>query len=512
MDKSSRTYKSLLNSVVAFGLYLISLLLQFFSRKTFVEYLGTEVLGLNTTVTSLLSFLNLAELGVGTAIAFSLYKPLGRKDYSVVNEIVSVQGWLYRKIAGVVILGSLVLMLFFPGIFGKMELPLWYAYASFCALLFSSLLSYYVNYKEIVLTANQQEYKVQLSFRVVLLIKILLQIIFIRLFDNGYIWWLLLEIIFSVLASIALNYTIKVSCPYLKTSIKEGRELKGKYPEIISKIKQFFFHKIATFVLTQTSPIIIYGYASLSLVAIYGNYMLIVTGLSSMLNAIFSGMAASVGNLVSSTDNNKIIKIFRELFSSRFLLTSTLGISIFLLSDCFMHFWVGDEFYIDKASLACISLIFYFNTQRSVVDNFINAYGLFKDIWAPIVEAILNISISILFGHFWGLPGILSGVIISHIIIVFCWKPFFLFSQGFHMKVKIYIILYTKHIIAFFLAISATLCAINHINIIPTESISSFILYSLTCCTCYFVTLFIILYAFEEGMRSFAHRLISINQ
>lgn len=168
MDSSYRTYKSLRNSVVALLIFAINLILQFFSRKIFIDYLGTEVLGLNTTATSLFQFLNLAELGVGTAITYALYRPLETKDYNAVNEIVSVQGWLYRKIATVVIVGCIILMIFFPLIFDKMELPLWYAYTSFGVLLFSSLLSYFVNYKQIVLSASQKEYKIQSSYRVAL--------------------------------------------------------------------------------------------------------------------------------------------------------------------------------------------------------------------------------------------------------------------------------------------------------------------------------------------------------
>ena len=141
----SRTSKSIKNSSVALVFYFINLILQFFSRKLFLDYLGAEVLGLNTTATNLLQFLNLAELGVGSAISCTLYKPLAEKDANAINEIVSLQGWLYRRIAWIVIAGSVVLMAFFPWIFAKMPLPLWYAYASFGALLVSALLSYFVN-------------------------------------------------------------------------------------------------------------------------------------------------------------------------------------------------------------------------------------------------------------------------------------------------------------------------------------------------------------------------------
>ena len=95
----SRTSKSIKNSSVALVFYFINLILQFFSRKIFLDYLGAEVLGLNTTATNLLQFLNLAELGVGAAIACTLYKPLAEKDTDTINEIVSLQGWLYRRIA-----------------------------------------------------------------------------------------------------------------------------------------------------------------------------------------------------------------------------------------------------------------------------------------------------------------------------------------------------------------------------------------------------------------------------
>ena len=119
MDKASRTYKSLRDTVVALVYYAINLVVVFFSRQVFITHLGPEVLGLNTTATSLLQFINLAELGIGIAIGVTLYKPLAENDQGTVNEIVSLQGWFYRKVAWVVIAASCVLMCFFPAIFAK---------------------------------------------------------------------------------------------------------------------------------------------------------------------------------------------------------------------------------------------------------------------------------------------------------------------------------------------------------------------------------------------------------
>lgn len=111
---NSRVIKGIKNAQVALLFYFINLLLGFISRKFFIDYLGAEILGLNTTATNLLGFLNLAELGIGAAISYSLYRPLHKDDKISINEIVSVQGWLYRRIAYFVILASVALMLFFP--------------------------------------------------------------------------------------------------------------------------------------------------------------------------------------------------------------------------------------------------------------------------------------------------------------------------------------------------------------------------------------------------------------
>ena len=320
----SLTAKSAKNSIVALVFYVLNIALQFVSRKIFIDYLGEELLGLNTTITSLLQFLNIAELGIGSAIGYTLYKPLFENDTQKINEVVALQGWLYKRIALVIIASGVVLMFFFPLIFEKSDLPLWYSYATFLALLFSSLLSYFVNYRQIVLSADQKEYKIQYSYKTAILLKLVFQIICIYKFDNGYIWWLVLEVIFAIIASISLNYVIKRSYPYLKGSSLGGKELIEKHNEVLVKTKQLFFHKIGGFALNRVSPIIVYGIATLEAVAIYGNYMLIMTGVTSLITAIFNSMNAGVGHLVAAGDKERIMRVFKELFSVRFLFTITI--------------------------------------------------------------------------------------------------------------------------------------------------------------------------------------------
>ena len=259
-------------------MYFVNLVLQFFSRKIFLDYLGTEILGLNTTATNLLQFLNLAELGVWSAVATTLYKPLADKNHKDICRIITFNGIIYKRIATLIILASLVLMCFFPLIFKKMELPLWYAYASFGILLFGSLLSYFVNYRQFLLTADQKNYKVQYTYKLSMAIKLIFQIIAVKYFQDPYIWWLLLEMLFAIAGSIVLNRIILKTYPFLVDTKETFKDLSKDYPEIIINIKRLFVQKISSYVLFQTSPLIIYGLSNLYLVTLYGNYMLIING------------------------------------------------------------------------------------------------------------------------------------------------------------------------------------------------------------------------------------------
>ena len=505
METNSRTAKSIKNSMVAMGFYFVNLVLQFFSRKIFLEYLGTEILGLNTTASNLLQFINLAELGVGAAIACTLYKPLFDGDKETISEIITLQGKLYRNIAYFMIGAATILSCFFPWIFEKMELPLWYAYASFGVLLFSSLLSYFCNYKQVLLSADQKDYKIQYSYKLSMGVMLIAQVFAIRYLTNGYLWWLILQCLFAVIASIALNVVIKNTYPYLKHSRLSFKELRLKYPTIVIQTKQLFFHKIAGFALTQTSPMIIYAYTTLTVVALYGNYMLIVMGIISFMAAVFNSISGGIGNLLAEGNKVQILAVFKEMFSLRFFLSIICCFEVFILTPPFISLWLGEEYLLPQSTLTILTGILFINLSRHTVETYLYAAGLFKDIWAPISEAIINISLSIFLGYFFGLNGILLGVLISLIIVVFFWKPFFLFHYGLKEKTIIYIKLYLKHLLTSMFVFLLSLHAVKFIYITPSESMGMLLVY-------FFITIIPFSIILGGGMFIFRCDIIRIPQ
>ena len=505
-ETESRTAKSVKNAKVALFFYFINLVLQFFSRQIFLEYLGAEILGLNTTAQNLLGFLNLAELGIGGAVAYNLYKPIFEKDTQVINEIVSLQGWLYRRVAYAVIVGACLLMCFFPVIFEKAKVPLWYTYGSFVVLLVGALLSYFINYRQIVLTADQKEYKITLNVQGFKILKVILQILAIRYLNNGYVYWMGLELLFSAIAAVALDRVLKREYPWLNSSPARGKELRIKYPEIIKKTKQVFFHQIGSFVLTQTSPLIIYAYASLTLVAVYGNYMLIVTGVTLLMNSLLNSVNAGVGSLVAEGDKTRIKSIFWELTSLRVWLASIVCFGIYKLGHSFITLWIGQEYVLNQSAFVVLIVITFIGLTRTN-DAFLHAYGLYQDIWAPIAEAALNFGLSILLGYFFGLTGILSGVGISLLLIVCGWKPYFLYRCGFKEGIREYIFRYIKY----FIVLSISFFIVSFFaNYLFTDTISSYaqwIVYAGTLLTLYTINSALLFACMDSGARSFLKRL-----
>lgn len=502
-----RTRKSIRNSVIAVTLQVVSLLIGFWSRRIFLNHLGTEILGLNTTAQSLLGFLNIAELGIGGAIAVTLYRPIFEEDRKTIKEIVALQGWLYRMVALAVMVGSAVLMCFFPLIFSKSGLPLRYAYSSFGVFLYGSLLGYFFNYKQILLDAHQQNYKIQLSVKLISIFKLVSQAFALKFFSEGYLWWLCLEFAFSTLTAVILSRTVNRNFPFIREKVLNPSSLRFKYPVVVTKVKQMLFHKLSGFVTGQSTPLLVYAFASLTVVAKYGNYLILTTNLTAIFESMFAGLAASVGNMVAESNKQLTMKVFREMFSFRFWMTAVSCICLWYLTDPFISLWIGPDYILDRSTLALMVILFYISGTRSVVDSFLMAYGMYSDIWAPMVQALISLGLAILFGCFWGLDGVLSGFIVGQLIIIKGWKPFFLFRRGLIESYFIYFKILAKHLAAAALTFFVVHGVAGTVTINAYDSFASFFVYALVIFAVSAVLMFCILFYTEDGMKNFTRRI-----
>ena len=505
----SRVKKTLLNARVNLIFYFLTLLLSFFSRKIFLDCLGSDFIGLTGTLQNLLGFLNLAELGIGSAIGYLLYKPLFDHDEEKINEIISVMGYLYRWIGFVILGGGCVLACFLPLIFpdrdAHLTLPL--IYCAYFAFLGSSLIGYFINYRQNLLGADQRNYVVTAYFQTSNLVKTILQMS-LAYYTRNLFLWVGIEFSFGILYSFILNWKINQTYPWLRADVRLGRQLFKKYPEVMVKTKQLFAHRIGGFFQFQSIPFLIYTFSSLTSVAYYQNYTIVTRGVGGVISNLLTGIGASVGNLVAEGNKEKIMSVFGELQSLRFFLGGLIVVPTYLLINSFITVWLGKEYLLPDITLVLILIPVLINNIRAVLDDFNFAYGLFWDIWAPLAECCILLAVRIPIGYFFGLDGVLCGPVASLFVIMVFWKPFLLFRWGFQQNPIIYWAMYLKNLCCILIPGYMTHLVFSLVGQNEMENFFDWTLFALPLSLTYSILSYIAFLAFTNGMKNLNHRVI----
>lgn len=434
---SGRAGKSLVNMEVSLLFYFLSLFLTFFSRKIFLDCLGIEFMGLTGTLASILGYLNLAELGIVQCVSFFLYKPLQQGDRRQTCEIMSMLGWLYRWIGTVILVGGIAVSLFFPLVFSSAGMGMGIVYFAFYSFLASSLMGYFINYRQILLTADQKNYLVAVYFQSATMVKTVVQIAVAYYWQDVYIW-AAAEVVFGLIGCLVLNRKIDQEYPWLETDKSNGRPLIKKYPEVLRYTRQIFVHKMKDFMLNRSDELFVFAFVSLKMVAFYGNYMLVITRILSMISTVMRSVASSIGNLVAEGNRERTLQVFWEFTTMQHLLAGIVSFGIYTLMEPLITVWLGPEYVMDHAILALLAVFVYISTSRTANDLFNHSYGLYADIWAAWTEFGINVCVTVICGLKWGIAGILMGKIVSLLPIVILWKPYYLFTAGFHEPVGVY--------------------------------------------------------------------------
>ena len=490
---SGRVSKSIKNAEVNLIFYFLALFLAFFSRKIFLECLGAEFIGLNGTLSNILGYLNLVELGIGGSIGYLLYKPLQQKNKIEISEILSVFGYLYNWIGGIILGAGILISLFFPLIFGNTPLGLGIVYFSFYSILGSSLIGYFINYRQILLSADQKNYLVAIYTQSANLIKTLLQIYLVYNYKNLYLW-VAIEFLFAIIGCIILNWKINKEYPWLRTNKTKGRSLIKKYPSILTYTRQIFIHKIKDFLIYRSDELFIFLFVSLKMVAFYGNYTIVITKIGQLFSSILGSMEASIGNLVAEGNKQNILKVFWEITTIRHFVAGFLCFSIYHLLEPFICLWLGAEYILSGS-----------------VDMFNATHGLFADTWTAWLELIMTIVITLIGGYLWGIAGILLNKVITTTLIGLFWKPYYLFHSGLHLSYSIYWKGACRNFLVSIFSFTTAHIIFCMLDLAPNNYLQ-LLYYSAIGVLIYLVINLTLIFLFCKGAKDFYSRAISILQ
>ncbi len=500
-----RTHRSIMNIKVGMVFYVLSLFLAFFSRKIFLDCLGAEFIGLTGMLMNIMSFLSVAELGIGTSIVYFLYKPLQEDNHEKINEVMSMLAFLYRCIGGIIGVAGLTVSLFFPWWFDSLTTGLPLVYFAFYSFLASSVAGYVFNYKQLLVSANQKQYLVSAYFQTISIVQSLTQILLAYYYRNLWLW-VFVGLVFTIIGIIVFNYRIQQLYPWLNVDLRKGRKNLKNYPEVLKKTRQIFVQKIKDFILYKSDEIMVGMFVSVVDVAFYGNYTMIINKLNFLVNILSEGLSAGVGNLLAEGNKRNIMKVYWELTATRFLLLGMVIFSLLLFFQPFIACWLGKQYLLSNIIVYLLVFNLFIRYQTAAVYIFIGSAGMFSDVWAAWTELIVNIAVTLLLAPTYGIVGILLGKIISFGFISSFWKPYYLFSQTFHKSVWEYWRGMAPYYIIFIFCALLTVWLKQTLIDPHSDSFFSLVVYGFAVSIPLFAAFFILLFIFTPGMKYFVAR------
>ena len=442
----SRTSNSLKNIRYAAFFKLAVVLVNFLARRVFITVLTDAYLGLNGSFANILSMLSLAELGVGTAITYSMYKPLAEKDETQLLSLMSLYRRFYWIIGLIIAVLGAGLTPFLPKLIhdhAVLNVP--HIELIYLLFVFDSAVSYFFVYKQSIITADQKQYIVTFYQNVILICITVAQIAFLLITKNYFVY-LGIKIAGTILTNILLARKANKLYPFLKS--REIQPLPAEVRTTISKnIRATLMHKIGSVVVFETDNILILYFIGAVAVGFYSNYLMITQGIMNVFTMVFRSMTASVGNLCAQEDKTQAQVVFWRLdFFTRWLYGFS-AISLMVLLNHFIGFiWLTENYLFPLSIVLLIVVNFYLTGMRQSVLTFRDAMGLYwYDRHKPIAESLINLIVSIALAKPLGIVGIFIGTFVSSISTCVWIEPYILFKHGFKASSRRYFGKYAFH-------------------------------------------------------------------
>ena len=434
MTRTQNVKKNLIFNVVK---YVASLVLQFILRTVLIYYMGAEYLGLNGLFTNIFTFLNLTELGIGSAIVFSMYKPIADGDIEKVKSLQNLYKKIYIVIAiivGTIGLGLTPFITFFMGGGTTIDINIYVLYIMYLAC---SLIGYFAGHKRSLLFAYQRndvENKISTGC---MLARTAIQIVILVWFRNYYLY-LSMSILFGIIEGVAIMVMANKMFPEINGSAKPLDIATKK--EITKNVTALSMHKIGGAVVFSTDNILVSTFFGLAILGVYSNYALITTTLGSFFALFVSALQASVGNLIASSDTEYVFERYKKIRFAFSYLTAMTTICLFVLVQPFILKWTGSsEYLLELPVVLSICLSYYLTRIRTPVGLFKDSAGLFwQDRWKPIIEALVNLGVSIGLAFLMGINGIFLGTIASSLAAPIWIEPCVLYKHYFKKSPKKY--------------------------------------------------------------------------
>lgn len=419
---------------IFFGLVLniYQIVVPFIMRTIMIYYMGMEYLGLNSLFTSVLSVLNLAELGVGSAMVYSMYKPIVDDDREQIKSLMRLYQTYYRLIGLVIAITGGILTPFIPHlIHGSLPAGM-NVYVLYLLNLAATVLSYWLfAYKNSILDAYQRTDVVSKVTLFTNTVQYLLQAVSIMKFHNYYAY-----VIMALVGQFLNNIIVAIFATKMYPDLRPGKSLdKSIVKKINQRIRDLFTSRLGAVVVNSADTLVISAFLGLTMLAKYQNYYYILTAITGMVGVVYTSVTAGIGNSLMVESEEKNVK---DLTKFTFIISWIAGFCsscLLNLYQPFMVLWVGERNLLSFGTVICLAIYFYIIEINQLLNTYKDAGGIwYKDKFRPLVTGLVNVVLNLIMVQFWGIYGIMLSTVLSMLLVGMPWILHNLFTTMFNKK------------------------------------------------------------------------------
>lgn len=416
---------------------VVIVILPFVVRTVMIKEMGAEYLGLNSLFSSILTVLNITELGFGSAIIYHMYKPLADNNIELLSALLNFYKKVYRTIGLIIFCVGICIVPFLKFLIKGNVPEDTNLYVLYIMYLLNTVISYWLfAYKGSILAVHQRN---DIKSKIALILSIIMycgQISVIILTQNYYLYLSIL-VIYTTMNNIIPAIYIKKNYPEF---ICKGKINKSLKKDIKLKVSGLMITKISIVSRNAFDSIIVSSFLGLTAVAIYNNYYYIITALTSLMAVITTSIAAGVGNSVAMDSPNKNLKDMNIMNFWYMWIASWCMVCLVCLYQPFMRLWVGEQLMLPEYTMMLFAFYFLMQKVGDIQAQYFDATGLWWERrWYSICEALANLVLNIVLGYIWGMTGIVIATILTVFFINFLGATRILFMNYFHEGLKEYI-------------------------------------------------------------------------
>lgn len=431
----SRTENTLTNAGMGILVRIARMIVNFIIKTLFIRCLGAQYTGISSLFTDILMLLSFAELGIGSAITFALYKPVADNNQTHISKIMNFYRIAYQKVAISVFCGGIILIPFLKYIVKDVPDISENIYLLYFLYVLNTSTTYILSYRAAIFEAKQKRAIVSQIEIIVMFLRLLLEGI-VLLTLKKFILYLLIEIFLNIFQNYIIYKLSNKEYDYKNKKVHIDSKEKKK---MLSDIGALAMYQIAFVVLSSTDSIIVSSMINTETVGFLSCYKMIFNQIISFLQQFIYGGSASVGNLVTEENIKSEFNLFCDLNFLFFAMSNFCCCCLFVLCESFISIWVGKEYLLGYAVVGILTLDFFLSIMLQVVTMFRTANGIFiQGRFRPVIMALINVILSFVLVIPYGVAGVLFATIISKCLTEIWYDPWLIYRLVFKAPVKYY--------------------------------------------------------------------------